>query len=353
MLAADLHVHLDGSLRESTLVELARDQGAWPRGVDERVYLSRLAFEPGMTLSSCLGRFEMTVGLLQSSRLLRRVADELVRDCFTDGVRHAEVRFCPLLHTRGGMAPDDALRAVISGLEQGTAACTSGGSGEWMSAGVIVSVLEGSEDADVSALVDLAVAHAGSGVIGLDLAGDESLFDAGRYAAPFAGAKEAGLGVTVHAGEGNDASHIIQAVERLGADRVGHGTSAVGDPRAMELLRRSGTTIECCLTSNLHTGAIGSYSQHPLPAFLRNGVRAVLATDNRFFSKTSLSKEYDLAAEHLGLTRDELAGMALESARSSFLAEGERRRLVEVIAHSVEAARGSLPERAGAGPEQG
>ncbi|MFH1502475.1 MAG: adenosine deaminase [Candidatus Eisenbacteria bacterium] len=345
MLASDLHVHLDGSLRESTLVEFARAQGVWPRDVDETAFLSRLAFEPGMSLSSCLDRFGVTVGLLQSARALARAASELVQDCYVDGVRHAEVRFCPLLHTRGGMSPGQAVEAVVSGLELGAAACVSAGDADWLTAGVIVSVLEGSSEADVSTLVDLAVEHAGSGVLGVDLAGDEALFDAARYSRPFARAKDAGLGVTVHAGEGHDPSHVVDAIERLGADRIGHGTSAANDARAMELLARSGTTVECCLSSNLHTGAIRTYGEHPLPRFLRDGVNATLTTDNRFFSATSLSREYDLAAEHLSLTRDDLAAVALQSGRAAFLADSERERLVAAIAESVEAELGSLPER--------
>lgn len=341
MLAADLHVHLDGSLRESTLIEFARAQGACPLDVDEKSFLARLTFEPGMTLSSCLGRFGATVGLLQNRRALRRAAEELIQDCYLDGVRHAEIRFCPLLHTRGGMTPAEALEAVIAGLERGAAACTSGTAGEWLSAGVIVSILEGSRAEDVSLLVDLAARHAGSGVVGVDLAGDESLFDAARFERHFARAKGAGLGITVHAGEGHDPSHVIEAVERLGADRIGHGTSAAGDPRATRLLADGGITVECCLSSNLHTGAIGSYAEHPLPVFLEEGVSAVLATDNTFFSATSLSHEYDLAAEHLGLTRGELARMAIDSGRASFLPDDERRGLTDVLVDSVEAELGS------------
>lgn len=341
MLASDLHVHLDGSIREGTLMELARSQGACPKGVEEDRFLSRLRFEPGMTLASCLERFETTVGLLQSPTALRDVADELVQDCYLDGVRHAEVRFCPTLHTRGGMPREEALEAVVSGLERGAAACVSGDAGEWMSAGVVISILEGATDDDTSALAELAVRFAGSGVLGLDLAGDEALFDASRYERAFSLARDAGLGVTVHAGEGHDPSHVARAVETLGADRIGHGTSAARDPRVMELLAARGTTVECCLSSNLHTGAIGSYAAHPLPLFLKNGVRATLATDNRFFSRTSLSAEYDLAAEHLGLERDQMASIALESARASFLRPSDRRSLERVIRESIEAQGGT------------
>ncbi len=337
MLTCDLHVHLDGSMRDGTIMELAREQGICPSDASDDDFLGRLAFEPGMTLSSCLRRFETTVGLMQNHSALTRAADELVRDCYLDGVRHLEVRFCPTLHTRGGMAAEEALETVISGLERGAAECAPGDSGALMSAGVVVSMLEGAPERDIDALAELAARFAGSGVLGLDLAGDESLFDTDRYRNAFTRARDAGLGVTVHAGEGSDPSHIARAVHELGADRIGHGTSAGRDPAVMELLAEHGTTVECCLSSNLHTGAISSYAAHPLTLFLERGVKCTLATDNRFFSRTTLSREYDLAAERLGLSRDSLAELALQGARASFLPHPERGRLVDVVAESVSA----------------
>ncbi len=341
MLTCDLHVHLDGSIRESTLVEFARAQGICPGDATDADFLRRLRFEPGMTLSSCLGKFETTVGLLQSRPALTRVAEELARDCYLDGVRHIEVRLSPPLHTKGGMAAESALEAVLQGLERGAAACASGESGEWMSTGVVLSMLEGSPEREAASVADLAARFAGSGVLGLDLAGDESLFDARRYRKAFERARAAGLGITVHAGEGHDASHVVRAVRELGADRIGHGTSAGRDPSVMELLAERGTTVECCLSSNVHTGAIRSPSEHPLREFMRRGVKCTLATDNRFFSRTTLSGEYDLAAEHLNLGRDSLAALALDGARASFLPPSERDRLVGVVSDSVSAQGGT------------
>ncbi|MBD3347954.1 MAG: adenosine deaminase [Candidatus Eisenbacteria bacterium] len=335
MLAADLHVHLDGSLRRSTLLELAREQGVCPESGDGESFVSGLPFTRGMTLVSCLARFDVTVGLLQSERVLRRVADELVRDCYLDGVRHVEIRMCPPLHTRAGLSPHEALEAVVEGIDAGASACSPPGSGELMSARVILSVLEGSTGRDADALVDLAMGYAGSGVAGVDLAGDEALFEAAVFERAFSRAGSAGLGVTVHAGEGADPTHVIDAVTRLKADRIGHGVAAARDSEAIGLLAETGTVVECCISSNLHTGAIGALEEHPLPLFLDRGVRAVLATDNRFFSGTTLSREYDLAAEHLGLGRESLSAMAVESARASFLPGEERRRLIDLVSESA------------------
>jgi len=331
MLASDLHVHLDGSLRRSTLADLARAQGAWPRGLADDEYAGRLRFRNGMTLSECLGRFEATVGLLQSAGALERVARELVEDSHLDGAHHIEVRLCPPLHTRGALCSDAVVESVLLGLECGAARVAQASPGDRASSRVVVTVLEGMADDDATSLVALAARHAG-GVCGVDLAGNEALFDAARYRRAFSAARDAGLGLTAHAGEGHGPEHIRDAVVELGVRRIGHGTSAARDPAVMALLADRGVTVEVCLSSNVHTGAVDRIDRHPLRAFLANGVRAVLATDNRFFSCTTLSREYDLAREHLGITDGDVAVLVMESARAAFLPEEEKRALAALYA---------------------
>lgn len=353
MLAADLHVHLDGSLRASTLAELARDRGVFPRDAPDSDLAAALVFKEGMSLAACLRRFEATLGVLQSARALTRAAAELIEDCYSDGVRHAEVRLCPLLHTREGMKPEEALESVLVGIADGASACSAGERAEWMSGGVVIAILEGMADSEASALVDLALRYADRGVLGVDLAGDESLFSEARFEKHLARAQDAGLGVTVHAGEGGGPEHVAAAVRTLRADRIGHGTSGARDPAVLALLAERGVTVECCVTSNVHTGAVASYEDHPLLLFLSAGVRVVLATDNRFFSQTSLSREYDIAAERLGAGRSALELIALESAASSFLPSDERTKLESLIASTLEAGGcRTAPRGPGAGPDR-
>jgi adenosine deaminase len=190
----------------------------------------------------------------------------------------------------------------------------------------------------------MALAHSGSGVLGLDLAGDEALFDASRFERHFTRARSRGLGITVHAGEGRDPSHVRDAVEILGADRIGHGVAAASDGEVLDLLAERQTVVECCISSNVHTGAVSSVSEHPLPVFLREGVRAVLATDNRFFSGTTLSREYELAGRELSLSREELAALSVESGRASFLPPGDRESLTGLLHENAEAELGTSKE---------
>jgi len=339
MLASDLHVHLDGSLRDGTLVALARDAGLIPATADGDEFARRLRFRPGMSLSSCLSRFGVTVGLLQTRRALERVARELVCDCYLDGVRHAEIRFCPVLHTREGLSRSDALTAVLRGAEQGVGEALVSAPADWMSARVVISVLEGMSEEEAGALVDLGIGFADLGVVGVDLAGDEALFDPARYARPFACAADAGLGVTVHAGEGGDAGNVAAAVEILGADRIGHGVSAASDPGTMSLLADRDVAVEVCLSSNLHTGAVGSLGTHPLCTLVEAGVPVALATDNRFFSGTSLSHEYELAISETGASQELVARSVLTSADAAFLPDEDRAALHGLYGSSLRPAR--------------
>jgi adenosine deaminase len=335
MLASDLHVHLDGSLRDATLAALAREKGLVPSAANGEELVRKLRFRPGMSLTSCLSRFQVTVGLLQSRRTLERVARELVHDCYLDGVRHVEIRFCPALHTREGLSADDVVAAALGGAERGAAEAVAGAPGDRMSFRIVVSILEGMSEKEAGSLADLAVAFADSGVAGVDLAGDEALFEPSLYARPLSRARDAGLGVTVHAGEGDDVGHIEAAVEVLGADRIGHGVSAASDPGIMSLLAVRGIAVEICLSSNLHTGAVGSLAEHPLRVLAEAGVPVTLATDNRFFSNTSLSREYALAGEELGAGPELMAGSSLTSASAAFLPDREREELRALYAASL------------------
>jgi adenosine deaminase len=334
MLASDLHVHLDGSLRADTLAAMGEEAGLWSEA-DGPERVRALRFREGMSLSSCLARFETTVGLLQTAAALRRVARELVRDCYLDGARHAEIRLCPPLHTRGGLTAEEVVEAALAGLDEGGARLGAGAEPEWLSARLVLSVLEGMGEEEARRIVGLAIRFRDAGVGGVDLAGDESLFDPAPLSSPFSEARDHGLGVTVHAGEGHEASHVEAAVRVLGADRIGHGVSAASDARVLELLAARGVTIEVCLTSNTQTGAVGSLEEHPLPRMLDAGVPVALATDNRFFSGTTLCREYDLAAERLSIGRDDLERMAVTGAAAAFLPEQDRLALAELYRRSL------------------
>jgi adenosine deaminase len=277
---ADLHRHLDGSLRKETLHELARERGLEvPRDLE---------FQDGMGLEEALARFRFTLALLQEPAVVKRVAGEICEDAEREGVTTLEVRFAPQLH-RGG-----SLESIVDAALEGT-------SGR---AGLILCGLYGEPPELVEKLVEIGSLR--PGVVGLDLAGGPSsghAFSLRSYARAFERAKGAGLGRTVHAGEGRPPAEIRVAIEELHAQRIGHGTTLLDDPSVVELVRERGVTIEACLTSNRHTGAIPSLEAHPLPRWLEQGVRACVNTDNTLLSATSAPVEHAIAGSLPGMSR--------------------------------------------------
>jgi adenosine deaminase len=282
---ADLHRHLDGSLRESTLHELAADASV--------SVPAALRFTPGMGLDGALARFRVTVAALQRPSALRRVAAELCEDAAATGVTTLEIRFAPQLH--GAIEP--AIDAVLEGLAG--------------RAGLLLCALYGEPPALVESLVRAGAAR--PGVAGVDLAGGPTpghTWSLSAYAPAFRLAAELGLGRTVHAGEGRPPSEIRTAIEELGAQRIGHGTTLLGDPAVVDLVRERGVTIEACATSNLHTGVIPQIADHPLPRWLELGVRVCICTDNTLLSGVSAVEEHARVRAIPGMT-DELLARAI------------------------------------------
>lgn len=280
---ADLHRHLDGSLRPETLRELAQSAG-----VDVP---SDLAFTKGMGLTDALARFAVTLSVLQSPAAVRRVASEMCEDAAREGVTTLEIRFAPQLH-RGAR-----VEAIVD-------AALEGADGR---AGLLLCGLYGEDPAVLDHLVDVAATR--PGVTGIDLAGGPSGGGPGLpdYARPFSRARDLGLGRTVHASEGRPPHEIRTAIEVLHAQRIGHGTTLLDDPEILDLVLSHGVTIEACLTSNMQTGAIAEVAEHPLPRWLAAGVRACICTDNTLLSRTSAPHEHHLASRLPGMTPEALA----------------------------------------------
>jgi adenosine deaminase len=266
---ADLHRHLDGSLRPSTLEELAARAG--------RAVPGDLAFSPGMGLGAALSRFAFTLSLIQRPAEVRRIAAEICEDAAAEEVTTLEIRFAPQLH-KGG-----SIESIIDAALEGIAG----------RAGLILCGLYGEPPSLLGELVE----HAASrpGVVGIDLAGGPAPtqeFQLADYAAPFRRAAALGLGRTVHAGEGRPPEEIRVAIAELGAQRIGHGTTLLDDPAVLDLVIARGVTIEACPTSNVHTGAIPSVAAHPLPRWLQFGVRACINTDNTLLSAVDAPEEH-------------------------------------------------------------
>jgi adenosine deaminase len=333
---AELHCHLDGSVRPATLLELGAEYGvampqddAWDLGKYMRV-------PDGRSLEEYLARFEVTLAVMQTAEALQRIARELAEDAARDGVWYLETRFAPVLNAQRGLTAPATIEAVMRGFEQ--AREEHGIIGR-----VIVCALRTLPPEVSLALARAAVECRDQGVVGFDLAGAERENPASGHLEAFRYAHQHGLACTCHAGEGDGADSVREAVQVCDVQRIGHGTRLIEDDALTELVRSRGIALEVCLTSNVQTGAAASYASHPLRAYFDRGLVVSLNTDNRLMSGTTLTDEYEHAARDLGFTFEELARIALSGFESAFLPRPERVALVERVRAAIAAMREPVP----------
>lgn len=329
---AELHCHLDGSVRPETLLDLGREYHvAMPRD-DVDALRDYMRVDDANSLEDYLARFDVTLSVMQTADALERIAYELSIDAARDGVRYLEVRYAPVLNVRRGLSLGAAVEAPLRGLER--AERDGGAIGR-----VIVCGLRHLEP-DVSLeLARLAVAYKQRGVVAFDLAGGELGNPASRHAAAFAHARENDLPCTCHAGEGADASSVREAVHVCGAHRIGHATRLFEDESLTNYVNDRRIALEICLTSNVQTRAVESYEEHPLRRYFDLGMNVVLNTDNRLMSGTTLTDEYVVAARTFGFSFDELATMALNSFESAFLPWADRENLLTMAQTEIDVLR--------------
>jgi adenosine deaminase len=327
---AELHCHLDGSLRPGTMLDLAAARGLAMPAAEVEALRAYMRVDDARHLEDYLARFETTLSVMQTAEALERIAYELGADAAADGVRYLEARFAPWLNTREGLSQEDAVRAAAAGLRRAEAAHGVVGR-------IIVCALRHLDLPHAMQAAELAVAMRDEGVVAFDLAGGERGNPASRFATAFRHAREHDLAVTCHAGEGDGADSIRQAVHDCGADRIGHGTRLFEDPSLERYVTDRRITVEICLTSNVQTRVVEHAADHPLRRYHDRGVALALCTDNRLMSGVTLTDEYAAAAEHLDFTFDELATLAVRSFEGAFLPWGHRLRLMEEAAAEARA----------------
>ena len=307
-----MHCHLDVSVRPQTLLDLAAEYGVTMPRTDADSLRDFMTVRNARNLEDYLARFEVTLSVMQRADAIERIAYELAADACADGVLYLETRFAPVLNVRQGLGLHDVVEAAARGLER--AEREHGIIGR-----VIVTALR-NLDPDVSLeLARLAVAYKDRGVVGFDLAGGEMNNPASRHVRAFEYAQSHDLACTCHAGEGDGAASVREAVHTCHAHRIGHGTRLFEDMKLLEYVNDRRIPIEVCLTSNVQTHAAASYESHPLRRYYDAGLNVVLSTDNRLMSATTLTDEYAHAATHLGFTLKELGAIALNSFESAFL----------------------------------
>ncbi|HJR53208.1 MAG TPA: adenosine deaminase [Gemmatimonadota bacterium] len=319
----DLHVHLDGSLRPETIWELAQtDDVELPFDSADAVRNWFTQELPERDLVAYLNRFDVTTSVMQTQEALERIAFELVEDAAAENVWYMEVRYAPILSTKRGLSPRQVVDSVKSGLARGMELYPR------TQAYQIICGLRHFEPERALRMAALAVEYKGRGVVAFDLAGAEADNPAKWFREAFYIVRDANLNVTVHAGEAYGPESIHQALHFTGAHRIGHGVRLREDEDLVEYVRDHRIPLEMCPTSNVQTGAVDSIEEHPIREYFDRGLRVTVNTDNRLMSNTTMTREIELLADHLGFDLEEIKKLLLNGFKSAFLRYPERKALI-------------------------
>jgi adenosine deaminase len=323
-----LHEHLDGGLRPQTLLELCAERGV-PVPAGDAAALARWMHEnaDSGSLERYLQGFAITVAAMASEEACERVAFEAAEDALAEGCVLAEFRMAPLLLEPYGLSGAAVVEATLAGLRRSRLRC-----------GLIVCGMRTDNPADTTRSALLAATYHDQGVVGFDLAGAEKYFPPGDHAQSLEIARDAGVGITCHAGESDEGFRVLEAAE-LGAVRIGHGiqiTRGATPEQTRQWLARARELqlhFEVCPSSNVHTGNARSIEEHPIRDMVMAGLSVSINTDNRLMSDVTLAHEFQVLHDRAGFTLSRLRDCVRAGVERSFLPEGERREaLAEVQA---------------------
>lgn len=291
----ELHLHLDGSVREKTIWELLETLGENPFSNYEE--LNNILSVDGQceSLKEYLKAFYYPVKVMQTKEALTRISEELVEDLSKEGVIYSEIRFAPYFHQEKGLSIEEVIEAVIKGLLEGEKKYK-------VKSRLIICAMRSFTIEKNMDLVRRAAAFLNKGVVAIDLAGNEHDFPPEESKEVFKLAKDLGFHITVHAGETGKEENIEKAINILGAERIGHGVFAYKNHNILKLIKEKNVFLEMCPTSNLNTNAVKSLSEHPIKKYYDTGIKVTLNTDNRTVSKVNLSIEMNNLINELGFS---------------------------------------------------
>ena len=327
----DLHVHLDGSLRPATIVELAERYDVELPTTDPDELADYLFVREATNLEEYLALFALTLSVMQHASAIERIAYELCEDAAAENVRYMEIRFSPVLLTRNGLPLPETVEAPLRGMRRAEEEFG-------IRSQLIICGIRNMEPNVSRDLADLTIGYKNRGVVAFDLAGAEYNYPAKKHKNAFYMVRNANIGLTIHAGEAYGPESIHQAIHYCGAQRIGHGTRLYEDPDLMEYVNDFRIPLEICLTSNVQTRAVADFESHPLRLYFDEGLIVSLHTDNRLMSRTTVTEEHVRAWKHLGFSMEEVAELILNGFRSAFVHYREKAVLlaeVEPIVRSL------------------
>jgi adenosine deaminase len=322
----ELHVHLDGSLGYDAVRILSPE-------TTEAQYLERyVGPERCADLAEWLNYLGPSITLLQSPRALDLAVRSLVKQLSAENVIYAEIRFAPLLHRQCGMHENEVMETVLASFQ--SAAAQTG-----LKGGFLLCTLRHFDEDSSLKTASLAQRYAKYGVVGFDLAADEAGHPLDRHVSSFRRAREAGLGITAHAGEAAGPDSVIETIETLSPDRIGHGVRCIEDPRAVEMVREAAVHLEVCPSSNVQTGIYDGIREHPVDQLRSAGVKLGINTDTRAVnSRMTLSQEYRTLVETFDWNIDDFRLLNLDAVAAAFASDEIKRTLKHRIEHGFPSA---------------
>jgi len=327
----ELHRHLEGAIRLQTLVDVAReyDLDLPARTADDLRSYVQITDADKFDSAHFLSKFAVLRRFFVSPEVIKRVTREAVADAAHDNIRYMEMRFTPKALAKLMNYPfDQVVGWVCEAVAEEQAKHT-------IQVRLIVAVNRHESVGDAERQIMAAVAHRDHGVVGVDLCGQEMGYPAEPFLPIFRDAHQDGLGITIHAGEWDTPLNIAYAIEEIGASRIGHGVRVLENSEVTMLARLIGVTFEVCPTSNVQSGVISRIDKHPMREMATLGLRTTLNTDDPAISNISLTDEYQVAVEKLGITLDEVRSAVRTAAEASFLSMLERERLAAELDSAI------------------
>lgn len=327
----ELHRHLEGSLRLSTMLEISRAHGVTvPASILHLSGMVQVQDADPLTFTNFLEKFKTLRLFYRSPEVIHRITREAIEDAACDRVRYLELRFTPVALSRAeGFPLADVVDWVCTSAHQAAQEFN-------LQVRLIASVNRHESIELAEQVAWIAAGRMDRGLVGLDLAGAEADFPAKPFLGLFREARQSGLRITIHAGEWSGAGNVREAIEDFDADRIGHGVRVMEDPEVVALARDRGIPFEVCITSNYQSGVTSALTTHPFRAMLAAGLNVTLNTDDPSVSRINLSDEFRIAAEDIGVPLEVLKGRILAAAQAAFLPPDEKEKLVKQLQEELQ-----------------
>lgn len=308
----ELHCHLDGSVRPNTIIDIAKEESIEIPSVDINK-INNLVKVPSdcTSLVEYLKKFDIPNKVMQSKNSLKRITFELLEDAAKENIKYMEIRFAPLLHTKKGLGVEEIIESVLEGIANAEQKYE-------IKANLILSCMRTMSEEDALLVINRGRKYLGKGVVATDLCGPEIEGFSSKFKEAMKTARDYGYRITIHAGEGASGKNVLEAINILGAERIGHGVRINEIKEAYDIVKNNNVLLEICPTSNIQTKAVPSFEEHPFYNFYKGDLKVSINTDNRTVSGINLTDELKLAFDKYDLDIEDYKKIYLYTVDASF-----------------------------------